>query len=254
MTIEDRFSLSSCSCSALPWEEALALAERTGFHSFETFTTWTGCRLGPDVRSPESVRRDLERHGLQLSSLNLVNLSGPEVMERLADEIAYAADCGLSSANVKGGRRDQQDWDTLFPLVEAAAQMAAARGLTLNLGNHPGNRFETVDDYRRVFETLPAPNLRILLDSGHFYTAGATPFPILDEMPERVGLVHLNDRKDGQGVPMGTGQLELRRLLQRLDEIGYDGMLVFELESGDPLEAQEPAIHGAREYVLTVAR
>jgi len=84
--------------------------------------------------------------------------------------------------------------------------------ITLNLGNHHGNRLENLSDYRLIMPDLDS-RARILLDTGHLLTAGEDILTFAD----------------------------LMNLLKQAD---YRGPLVVELENVDwasPVEAAETA-------------
>jgi sugar phosphate isomerase/epimerase len=250
--LASRFSLSSCSMSTLAWNDALALAQRTGFTKLETFTTWTGCQLGPDVKPPEDVTRELADHGLTLSTLNIAGLVNHDSLARVAAEMDYARACGLATINIRGDKQGQ-DWGLFIELLAKTCELAKARDLTINLGNHPGNVISSAEDFMRVCNDCTDPRVRVLLDTGHFYTVGSSPFPVLEQCGDRLGLVHLNDRHEGHGTPMGEGDLDLPRLMQELARLGYDDVLVFEIEAGESPEEIESNVRTARDAVLEAA-
>lgn len=248
----NRLVLSATCAPKASFEELVDLAVRTGIKAVETFTTWTGSRLGPGVLPAEEARAILDERGVDMPTMNLVNLTGPEAMPRLDEEMAYAAKIGVKAVNVKGGSRDQA-WSAFLPLVSEAVSMAQSRGLGLNLGNHPANRIEGIEDYARVLDELGERAPRILLDSGHFHTAGESPIAVVRRWPGRIGLVHLNDRQNGKGVSLGAGELDCPALFAALRNAGYSGELVLELEGGAPdPEAQAAEVVAAKAFVKTL--
>lgn len=90
----------------------------------------------------------------------------------------------------------------------------------------------------------------ICLDTGHVLAgfAGETPFfDALEKILPRLAEIHLHDcpeylktgvlgyGKDHQ--PLGTGDLDVPRLFQRLKQAGFDGPVIFELEVEQALQS-----------------
>lgn len=229
-----RFTLSSVCAPMWSLDELLDLAGALGFPAIETFTTWTKAKVGPESHPSADLASTFAKHGVELGSLNVINLQDMSVLPRLQAEMEYARSLGLSHVNLKGGARIQP-WDEFFELLHRALKTAAANSLSINLGNHPGNRIENSDDFGRVLNAIDDPSLRILADTGHFYTVGDTPLKVIERWPDRIGLVHLNDRRNGRGVALGTGDLQIEAVLQSLARANYRGDLVFELETDEEI-------------------
>lgn len=82
------------------------------------------------------------------------------------------------------------------------------------------------------------PNVGILLDCFHWYTAHGTAAQLLALRPEQVVYVHVNDGVAGRGpdeqidnqraLPGETGVVDIVAFMQALQQIGYDGPVVAE--------------------------
>jgi inosose dehydratase len=102
---------------------------------------------------------------------------------------------------------------------------------------------------------LQAVDVPLLLDTGHLLAAGADPVEALERWRARIDYVHVKDVdldvlerapdwpaawRDGVFCELGTGDLDVRGLLDRLD--GYRGWLVVEQDwvprPGDDPEPQ----------------
>jgi sugar phosphate isomerase/epimerase len=89
----------------------------------------------------------------------------------------------------------------------------------------------------------------ICLDTGHVlagFPGWFDFFEVVDKLLPRLAEVHLHDcRRMPEGVrgygedhkPLGTGDLELGRFLDRLDAAKYQGPLIFELKVDEALES-----------------
>ena len=118
--------------------------------------------------------------------------------------------------------------------------------------------FETHDvwikasDCKLLLDRIPQSNFGALWDIGHTSRVGGeSPSESCAAMGSRVGYVHLKDAvyepdheeamKDGwRYVPPGTGQLPLAEGVALLQEMGYDGWIMFEHEKRWHRELEEP--------------
>lgn len=251
-------SCSTTVCPQLSLVDAMEFAKNAGFGGIELFLAWTESSPVRAGLTPGIVRQRLDDAGLILTGLNIRNITGqkPGAKERGLDgnlnqiekDIRLAGDLGLTSANTKGGARTREAQEDL---IEGVNRLLERRpDLTLNLGNHHGNRLQGLADYRAV---MPHVNRRakILLDTGHLIVDRENILKIVEAFPDRIGLVHLRDQKDDTPVPFGEGDLPFEDLFRLLKQTGYQGTLVVELEHvtwGDPLDATQ----AAREYVQAV--
>ena len=102
---------------------------------------------------------------------------------------------------------------------------------------------ETIEfPFELTYEIAEATNTSICLDTGHVMVGFSGPvelFTVLEKVLPRLGEIHLHDgpwqgpeRVIGYGkdhAPLGTGDVDVPRLLRRLQEAGYDGPIIFEL-------------------------
>ena len=100
-----------------------------------------------------------------------------------------------------------------------------------------------------TLELVEELDLSMCLDTGHVlagFPGWFDFFDVVEKILPRLAEVHLHDsRKMSQGVrgygedhkPLGHGDLELGRLLDRLSEANFGGPLVFELNVDEALES-----------------
>jgi len=252
-------SASTCCVPHLSRDEALACFQRAGYAHLENFTTWTGSRFDPETEDPSVVRKQLERYGLTLSSLNVTNLRAGSERERRAQVdsakrgIEFAASLGARIVNLKGGGRSQEDMEAL---IEGVSELAGfidgmdvdGEPVLLCLGNHHGNRLQDRSDLETVLQSIDHPQVRVLVDIGHFHSSGVDSSGIIERFSKRIGLVHTKDQIGKQSVPFGSGEIDNARLMAQLTELGYGGFLVVEIEVED-VENIERYLREGREYL-----
>jgi sugar phosphate isomerase/epimerase len=119
--------------------------------------------------------------------------------------------------------------------------------VSVNLGNHAGNRLEALADFQAVLPNVDE-RAKVLIDTGHLLTSGEDVMAFAEGVIDRVGLVHLRDQKGDTPVAFGQGDLPLKELISLLKGSGYAGELVIEMEKvtwADPVTATIQA----REFV-----
>jgi sugar phosphate isomerase/epimerase len=122
---------------------------------------------------------------------------------------------------------------------------------------------ETVEfPFDLTLELAEELDLSICLDTGHVLVGFSGPwdlFEVLERCLPRLSEIHLHDgpwqgpeRKIGYGQdhqPLGQGDLEVGRLLDRLVEVGFDGPIILELTLQQALASME-VIRSIRPDVL----
>lgn len=137
---------------------------------------------------------------------------------------------GLHSANgtFVGRGRTPEEWDRSVAALRAVAPDAEAADVTLTVepvSRYSGYFLNTADDAIALIDEVGSSHVRIQLDTFHMNIEESdTPAAI-----RRVGsrLAHFHAVENNRGIP-GTGQVPWRGVFAALDEVGYDGLIVFE--------------------------
>lgn len=179
-----------------------------------------------------------------------------------ADTLVLAAATG---ENGYDGRPelDAAGWRRLLANLDGLAALARSRGLTPTLHPHVGTMVERPAEVRRV---LDGSAVALCLDTGHLLIGGADPAELAALAAERIAHVHLKDvdgglaaRVRGGGIgyraavvagmyrPLGTGDVDVRSIVNTLTAAGYDGWYV--LEQDTVLTAGPPPGAGPRHDV-----
>jgi len=131
--------------------------------------------------------------------------------------------------------------------LEELARIAGAFGITVVLENIWHSRFcSSVTPILELVQTANRPNVGIILDSGHAHLAG---FSVSDEIRKAghwLRDTHFHDNvgdlslpKADQHLPPGLGTIDWQAACLALQEIEFDGPVVFEgvLGPGDSIPA-----------------
>ncbi len=152
---------------------------------------------------------------------------------------------------------DDSGWATLLANLDRVAAFAATTGVRAVLHPHVGTMVENTDDVKRV---LDGSSIALCLDTGHLYIGGTDPADLTRQVPDRIAHTHLKDvdgaiaarvgagrltYTDGvrQGMyrPLGTGDVDIAAIIERLEGNGYTGWYTLEQ---DAVLTGEPAGEG----------
>ncbi|MCL2924205.1 MAG: TIM barrel protein [Trichodesmium sp. MAG_R04] len=231
--------------------------------------------------SVEGLKRDLEVRGLTISepwvgtyftigneqeSKEIFN-EQMEFMQNFDSNVIVIAELGgavhqqpidpLNSRPIF----NTQEWKQLTDGLNDLGKKASENNMMLCYHPHVGTGVETIDDIHRLMKNTN-DDVKLLIDTGHLYYAGASQDQILDLIEEygpRIKHVHLkNIRQDvlddvleshDQTKPMSfldsirsgvftvpgdkNGVLDFDAILKKLSDVNYEGWLMVEAEQ-DP--------------------
>ena len=177
-------------------------------------------------RDGAGLRAACAEAGLELVALQLypTALVEPE----LARTIRLCREAGTNRINVawfKGSAENPNDWQLLVDVVNHAADVCAAEGITVGYHNHD-QEFRTRFDGRTVCEWLFArfsPRVQQEFDPGWCVLAGEDPFAWLAAHPHRNPTMHvmpaIPDVTEGapKGFPLGPGACGVGSARDRAD-------------------------------------
>jgi len=231
---------------------------------------------GVELRAPEVVDL-IEAHGLEtvralLSDAGVRAAVWGLGMDIRGDDAAWnaalvalrrnaaamaAIDCTRVTTVLMSGN-DERDYDVnwrfhverLTPVAAVLAEHGCSLGLEYLGPQTILNRFKYpfVHTMERALELGAAigPNVGLLLDCWHWYTAGDNLDVIRAARPERIVHVHINDAPTGiplaeqidnrRALPGETGVIDIAGFFGALQGIGYDGPVTaepFKRELGD---------------------
>jgi inosose dehydratase len=242
----------------------------------------TAVEAGPDgflPPEPTEAAGLLSRHGLELvGGFVPVVLHRPEVreselrsVERQARSYAETG-AGVIVLAASTGKEEYEEsvelgageWEELFATLAMIEEIGRDLGLSVVLHPHYGTVIERPE---HVWRFLEGCETQLCLDTGHSMVGGGDPAELAGVAAGRVGHVHLKDVDGGlveqilsgetgyeeavrRGLyrPLGEGDLEVRRVLELLEEAGYEWWYVLEQDvmiDGEPDPGSGP-VHDVR--------
>ena len=227
----DQIAVSPCSRPAMPLDEVLAAYAAIGYRRFEIFTA--GLKSAFDYKAdPEFYISAGARHGMQFLSLHLPPIRREQMDETLADAVRaaeFAAAIGVKIVLYKAADRPTY--------IEAAGRfLDAIAGLDITpvVQNHFGTPTSSLDNIKEVMEGIGDERMKSLLEVGQYHSAGVTWREAAEYLGGSIALVHIKDQIGPQSVPFGKGEVDLPGLFAFLDDSGYNGCYVVEMEVEDP--------------------
>jgi len=155
-------------------------------------------------------------------------------VERLHWLVARASLAGMGrivlpfvdAAAIRDERDELAVVDALLTVLPAAE--AAREELHLETALGP-------EAFAALLARLPHPLVRANYDTGNSAALGYAPREEFAAYGDRVGSVHVKDRRRGGGtVPLGTGDADLVAVGECLREVGYRGDVVLQVARGAP--------------------
>ena len=146
-------------------------------------------------------------------------------------DAAIELGCSMISATAvaKGG---QGGVDSIIDVLKELAPYAEKKGVLVSLENDAGSNLEDLDDYQKILDAIPSPNVGICMDTGHFDAAGVSLDELVDRFSDRINHIHVKDN-DGFGVKkfvrFEEGTTENNRIVERMIDSGYSGYIVVEV-------------------------
>ncbi|MBI2940022.1 MAG: sugar phosphate isomerase/epimerase [Chloroflexi bacterium] len=255
------------------FEQCLRWAQRNDLHYVECGVvdgvTW-GHGLGyvPHValwEDPLLLRRKMDRYEVQFSQLDAAfPLSIPEGatlgVEYVLHTIRWAKLVGCSRIDTTddrdrpAGMTDREALDHLRRVYGQILRVAEAYDITINI--EPHGYYTTRPEFiGEMLDFADSPYLRLNMDTGNTFIAGQDPVAFLARFKDRVSHVHIKDvspslaaaaRGELTGIAIshcavgeGVNAENIRRCVEILVDVGFDGVLSIECEgNGGPLIEQ----------------
>lgn len=250
---------SAIGIAGLSFRELADLAARHGFGGIDCGTSEWGGSAEAARRAGEYLRDKGLRWGLFGMPFDVSSCSDAEYdsgMQRLRDALPLvaAAGCSRTYNHIWPGSADALEPDKyrdrllgrLTPLARLLGEYGVEYGLEFLGPKHLRDPYRhpclfTLGEMVQLADALPQ-NVGVVLDSFHWYTSGGTVEEVRTLLAApagaRVVCVHLNDARPGRSreeqrdgerdLPGATGVIDLRGLVDALDEIGYDGPAIAE--------------------------
>ena len=230
------------------WQTGLSEGIRTvaqlGFDSIEI---WISHFQKETDLSTVALAELLERSGMSCTihapilDINIASINAGIRRESTAQQIAAVELCAalggelvvihpgqLSSKRIDPDEHWQHQADSYVQILEAAQ----SRGVIVTTENMEWNKADelvrTASDIKRLQGMIGDYHLPVTLDTTHLADT-ARCIDAIDTLGDSIVHVHVSDFGEKNHIALGDGILDLKRILQRLQERRFDGILSFEI-------------------------
>ena len=200
----------------------------------------------PSTDDHESVRRNLNEHGLTASSMHVeFDIQKGDVVDQVRPQFEMMASFSSRIAFVSihsGELNEMVAWERLRSVGDCAVEY----DVTLSLESHP-NLVTNGDVAHHTMTQVNHPNICVNFDTANvlYYNHDTDSVKELKKVIEFVASVHL---KDSQGVyhewnfpSLGKGVVNFPQVFEQLGQRGFDGPYTMELEGYPQLNTDDEA-------------
>jgi sugar phosphate isomerase/epimerase len=225
------------------WEEGDHLPEVARGAGFRM----TGAMLGfpgEDYTTPQTIQKT---GGFGNSATRA------ERLERFRWALDRTRALGLTDLMLHAGFLPEPCDPDRKPFLDTLARVSdLARSKGVRIAFETGQ--ETADLLRRTLDELKCPNLGVNFDPANMllYDKG-DPLRAVEILGPDIRSVHVKDADRpttagawGEEVPLGQGQVNIRKFVQTLQKVGYRGALCIEREVGNQEQRLADVAHGIR--------
>ncbi len=247
-------------CAAITWGgddlQAIKDISSVGYH---------GIQLRANVLErfgdrPKELREILRRNHLEMVALSSGNVgiasgSEGETINLHTKHAQFVRDVGghylqlIDSARPKDRPPSAEDFKRLGHMLNEVSKRAVDLGVRVGYHNHMGSLGEAPEEVDRILEATDPRYLKFELDIAHYFQGGGNPVDAIKKYRDRLLFLHLkdveslegreNDRRRYRFVELGRGKIDLPGVMKALEEIGFRGWAIVELD-GVPDKARTP--------------
>lgn len=244
-----KFQKSACiepMYSELPFLERFQAAKNDGFE-FVEFWNW-------EDKDLDDMKAAADRAGIRISGFNgdaMYSLIDPAqqtlylnflrksvaVAEKLGARCVTIHSNGLGEGGIVlddyAGLSDTVKLCSMYDTLTKCARLAEESGVQMNLEalntttDHVGNYLQTTRMAAELTRMIGSPKLRVLYDVYHMQLNEGSLLDNIRAYGDQFGHVHIADAP-GRHEP-GTGEIHFKNVFLRLEEIGYQGLIGYEL-------------------------
>ncbi len=116
--------------------------------------------------------------------------------------------------------------------LAAVETRARQHGIRVLIEPEPGLLIENSEQFTDFYRGLNPDVFGINFDIGHFYCVGEDPAALVNSLKDATHHYHLEDiaaSREHHHLMLGEGAIEIPRILQAIDGIGYEGFVTVEL-------------------------
>lgn len=228
---------------------ALDRVRAYGYHGFET-----GFRnvQGRFDRAAET-RKTIESRGLEFLGCHIFLTKYDEATSLAPSDLIDHVIKGSSALGARrlilsGGacKQDSAALKRKTAALQEAGRKCKQRGIGLAYHNHDIEFLNNAAEMEAMLRLTDAGLLHLLMDAGHVHRAGFDVSTFFTRHAKRIDGLHLRDFKNGDQVPLGEGEVNLKPLVAAIQAAGWSGWIINEEERLNDVKPGDAAVAPAR--------
>jgi inosose dehydratase len=235
-----------------------------------------GIQLRASILQQYGGKPSALRHLLQKHQLTMVALSSgtvridpaveAEELQKHARHAQFVRDVGGLYLQVTDERPKRaiapEDYRRMGMLLTEIGKRSADLGVPLGYHNHMNNLGERPEEVAAVLDAADPRYVKLELDTAHYQQGGGDPVKAVHEYRDRLLFLHIKDlespvagaannaSRSYRFVEPGRGNVDLKGVFAALDQIGFKGWAVVELDRvPDPGRTPKESAMIAREFI-----
>lgn len=198
-----------------------------------------------DENTFDEVIRQYSDAGVEIVAIGVQGFSNNELKERKYFEFASRAGVKFISADFSP--------DGLLGAFETAQELAEEYNVKLAIHNHGGKHWLGNAQMLRQIFSQTGEGIGLCLDTAWALDAGENPLQLIEEFSSRLYGMHVKDfvfdnARHPEDVVVGSGNLDLTKLLSTLQSANFSGYAVLEYEGDveNPVPALQKCVEAVR--------
>jgi sugar phosphate isomerase/epimerase len=214
------------------------------------------CHVTSLDTDPEEIKKMVAEAGVKISAVSShSDLLNPEFGVLYARKgIRFARAIGANIVQITEDMyppkwmTEQDAFNLMKVNLRSIAETCEENGVYLGVEQH-GPYTANIKGMKRIQELVDSPWIRVNYDCGNTFLSGEDPYAMLDAIADKVVHVHAKDIPSKQaeaergkvtgtavGCACGDGVIDWRRIVKRLKQAGYAGVLSVECGSEEQAE------------------
>jgi len=213
------------------WEEEFAVAKKVGFGAIELLVKKDSYQKNPlwSERGRKRLRELAKEHGLLISSVHGFTLKTPEYAEVAADLVRFSREVGANTIllsffdeNMLKNKEDKESArERLGPAVKLAEGLGVRLGIEAEM---------SAPELLEFIDSFNSDVVGVYYDIGNMVSMNVDVPVEIALLGDRIFGIHIKDRlkNGGPSVPIGSGDSNFPAVLNKLKEIGYEGVYILQ--------------------------
>lgn len=199
-----------------------------------------GGQYGRYLRDPQRFREDWSDDPNAVSALITGGTLDESGIAALRQVIAFARAVGSERIvfchSLPRAGLTAADIQRFARLLADLGREARSEGIRLSLHHHYNQPVMHREDFDVFFDAADTDTVGLTVDTAHLVKSGIEEIaPLIRDFHSVIDNVHLKDYADGEFCVLGEGRIDFAPISQALQDIGYNGWLCADEESGGDL-------------------